>query len=349
MNIDRRDFLKATRATLIAGAMPQFLWAVDSLSKDEGTPPKELLSPNKRLVKSTGLPNYDNHDPSNIIHHDGLYYCWYTEHVPAKPFGGFINTRIQLITSPDGVAWKERGVVMAPDEKHTWDALGALTAYVVKHEGRFYMFYTGAPEGFTGSRKAGRPAWIVVAVADHPMGPWTKKGPVFEVSDGGWDKQHVDDANVLRFNGKWLLYYKGFAEARQSVTTQLGVAISDTLTGSYRRYTGNPILKGHAFSAWKHRDGVALVAGGTGKQVVYWSTDGMNFVPAGPFRNKSTGFYVPEGNFSDKPNRQGVNWGLDVRSGPHKRTLFRFECDLEVASGEVGRIGAEAGCSVHRH
>jgi hypothetical protein len=33
-----------------------------------------------------------------------------------------------------------------------WDGLGALTAYVVEHEGRFYMFYTAVPKVFNGPR-----------------------------------------------------------------------------------------------------------------------------------------------------------------------------------------------------
>ena len=69
------------------------------------------------------------------------------------------------------------------------------------------------------------------------------------------------------------------------------------------------------------------------EQVVFWSTDGVKFIPAGPFKNRSTGFYVPEGNFTDGPNNQGVTWGMDVTgypTAPGKTRLFRFECDLRV-------------------
>ncbi len=100
-------------------------------------------------------------------------------------------------------------------------------------------------------------------------------------------------------------------------------------------HDGNPIMSGHAFSAWKHRDGIAMVTGAGSKQVVFWSTDGVNFVPAGPFKNRSTGFYVPEGNFTDGPDNRGVTWGMDVTgypTAPGKTRLFRFECDLGVAA-----------------
>jgi len=287
--------------------------------------PKELMTPNKRLAEATGLPGEGTHDPSNIIRHDGLYYCWYTDHIP--PIVGF-NTRIRLITSPDGVAWTERGVVMEPDKQNDWEALGTLTSYVVEHEGRFHMFYTARPKGYKGWH--GEKACIALAVADDPMGPWKKTGPVFEVSKDGWDRQHVDDANVVRHKGRWLLYYKGFTEnLKRPNDTKIGLATATKLTGPYTRHEGNPIMTGHALSAWKHRDGIALVGGGASKQVVFWSSDGLKFVPTGPFKNRSTGFYVPEGNFTDKPNNRGVTWGMDVKP---RRRLSRFECHLGVAN-----------------
>ena len=303
--------------------------------------PKELMTPDKRVAEATGLPDQGNHDPSNIIRHDGVYYCWYTDHI--EPISANMNTRIRLITSPDGVAWTERGVVMAPDQRNDWEALGTLTSYVVEHEGRFHMFYTAVPKGYKGRRADGEKAQIAFAVADDPMGPWKKKGLVFEVSKDGWDRHKVDDACVIRHNGRWLLYYKGFTENLNSAyDTKLGLATATELTGPYTRHEGNPIMTGHCVSAWKHRDGIAMVAGGNSKQVVFWSTDGVNFVPAGPFKNRSTGFHVPEGNFTDGPNNQGVTWGMDVTgfpTAPGKTRLFRFECDLGTGDRGQGTVG----------
>jgi len=297
--------------------------------------PKELMTPNVRVAEATGLPvpDHGNNDPSNIIRHDGLYYCWYTEYLPK--IDAFKNTQIRLITSPDGVAWTERGVAMAPDGTNDFDALGALTACVVEHEGRFYMFYSAVPKGFNGARKDGNHVGIALAEADDPMGPWKKKGLVLDVSKDGWDRQHVDDANVVRYKGQWLLYYKGFRKHEGPNDTRIGLATARELTGPYSRYAGNPIFKGHCVSAWKHRDGLAMVTGSNGKQVVFWSTDGVTFVPAGPFKNRSTGFYVPEGNFIEGPNNQGVTWGMDITgfpTAPGKARLFRFECDLGIAN-----------------
>jgi len=196
------------------------------------------------------------------------------------------------------------------------------------------MFYTAVPKGYKGRRADGKKAQIALAVADDPMGPWEKKGLVFKVSKNGWDRHKVDDVNVVRHKGRWLLYYKGFTEKlKRAEDTKIGLATATELTGPYTRHDGNPIMQGHAFSAWKHRDGIALVGGGGSKQVVFWSTDGVNFVPAGPFKNRCTGFYVPEGNFTDKPNNRGVTWGVDVTgypTAPGKARLFRFECELGV-------------------
>ena len=69
---------------------------------DSGIPP-ELTTPNKQKIKTHGMPADDNHDPSNIIRHDGEYYCWYTEHY-TDTYDAFVDTRLRLMTSPDGIA-----------------------------------------------------------------------------------------------------------------------------------------------------------------------------------------------------------------------------------------------------
>lgn len=294
------------------------------------TIPPELRSPEKERVKTRGMPDDNNHDPSNILRHDGRYYCWYTEHF-AEEYAAFVGTRIRLMTSPDGKEWTDRGVALGPGEETAWDAKGALTAYVVPHDGRFSMFYSAVPAGFGGPRQGDKHVSIAVAVAEKPTGPWRRheEGPVFEASESGWDRAHVDDANLIRRHGRWWLYYKGFAEQDSPAETRIGLATAKRLTGPYHRHSKNPLIDGHAFSAWKHRDGVALVGGAHVEPVVYWSPNGVRFTPGGPFPTQSTGFYCPQ-NFTDGPNTKGVTWGIDTRTKGGPRRLYRFRCDLRV-------------------
>jgi len=58
---------------------------------------------------------------------------------------------------------------------------------------------------------------------------------------------------------------------------------------------------------------------------VYWSTDGLDFRPGGPFPNNSTGVYGPA-NFEPGPNPNGITRGTDTTDAPRK--LFCFRCDL---------------------
>ncbi len=312
------------------GAVVLAAGVVSTAVAEERVPP-ELRSPNKRRVETQGLPDDGNHDPSNVVRHDGRFYCWYTEHF-TDDYAPFVGTRIRLMTSPKGKKWTDRGVALGPGEETPWDAKGALTAYVVPHNGRFYMFYSAVPAGFEGPRQGENHVAIALAVAEKPTGPWRRHeaGPVFEASDSGWDRAHVDDANLIRRHGRWWLYYKGFTKEDSPAETRLGLATAVKLTGPYHRHPENPLIDGHAFSAWKHRGGVALVGGAHTKQIAFWSPDGLSFVPAGPFPNRSTGFYCPP-NFRVGPNNQGVTWGIDTAAGGGEpRRLIRFRCDLRV-------------------
>jgi len=109
-----------------------------------------------------------------------------------------------------------------------------------------------------------------------------------------------------------------------------GLALSASITGPYIKYGENPIMTGHAGSAWIHRDGVAAIGGEVDPQedqCIRWSEDGIHFVEAGVFPNKSTGFYCPE-NFKNGVNHRGVTWGMDVVAGIKPRYLYRFDCNL---------------------
>ena len=51
-------------------------------------------------------------------------------------------------------------------------------------------------------------------------------------------------------NGTWFMYYKGI---RHGVPTENGVATADNLTGPYRKYEGNPLMKGHGHFCWRYK------------------------------------------------------------------------------------------------
>ena len=59
----------------------------------------------------------------------------------------------------------------------------------------------------------------------------------------------LGDSNVVFREGKWWLYFKSRRADETHKDTRIGVAVADTITGPYRKHSGNPLFAGHAFSA----------------------------------------------------------------------------------------------------
>ena len=287
--------------------------------------PPELLSVDKKKLRISEFISSDveRHDPSNIIRHNGKYYLWWMEH--PRGTGGWKAGYIPWATSEDGYRWAVQGVALTKDAPGAWDELAVLAPYVVPNAGKFYMFYSGASKRDWPKRGMG------FAVADTPDGPWKKheKPILWPGDDGAWDDMIVADVNIILYRSQWLFYYKGRTMGDRSGDSQVGMAISDNLTGPYTRHSANPLFKGHAFSAWVHRNGVAAIGGGNA-QVVYWSPDGIHFTETTRFENNSTGFYCPE-NFGNGINNRGVTWGFDT-ARDITQYIFRFDCTMGVAN-----------------
>ena len=296
--------------------------------------PPELRSPTKTVVPITGLdktPEMENHDPSNIILHNGMYYLWYTEH--HQDTDGFINCFIKYATSPNGLHWQVRGIALEKGEPHNPDAQGVLTTYIVPSGGKYFMFFLAVGPEFQDPEISQRGIWL--AEADSPDGPWIKHldTPILWPGDvGTWDELCCDDPNVIYRSGKWWLYYKGRKVGSHPMDSFTGLAQAELITGPYVKYRENPLMTGHAGSAWVHRNGVAAIGGEVDNpvnQCIRWSEDGIHFVEAGVFPNKSTGVFCPE-DYGNGINSRGVTWGMDVVAGIRPRYLYRFGCDLSI-------------------
>lgn len=305
--------------------------------------PEELKHVKRVLQETEGLPSDNNHDPSNIIFYNGRYYLWYTQHRNDRPYDHFADCKICCAVSEDGKHWKNAGDALLPS-KEGWDCAGVLTANVMAHNGKFYLFYTGVGEAFAEGKTKKRCCGL--AAADTPDGEFVRisREPVFQWDvPGKWDDQAVDDISVLFWKGKWRIYYKGNSELEQDADkTMLGVAVSDRMEGPYERYEGNPLIRGHAFAIWPYQSGLCLLSGlkhdigkiygedwhdPTGVQYLYYSEDGIHFEPCCEFANRAAGIYVPtdEQERKDIANYWGV--GVDTLDTHKKRYLYRFGFD----------------------
>lgn len=301
--------------------------------------------PKMKITFDVGLgygdAEHSTQDPSNVIKVDDTYYVW----LSWRPVDVHLyNSVIHCATSRDGKKWEQKGLALGKGPTGSWDDFGVLTPYVAKANGRFYMFYTGVDRDFfKGSSHA-----IGLAVADSPEGPWTRvfDKPVFAPAEDpkAWDSHIVDDAHVIRRDGKYWLYYKGHPAGKAWYLTQQGVAFADNIEGPYVRYAGDPVIQsGHCACVWPHGTGVAAIA--DIPHQILWSPDGLHFEAltdkernwfgAGP------GPYDPDA-FSDTNWGCGITWGVMQYGDPsvdnkERNIVVRFDMDLRARKDEADK------------
>ena len=282
-------------------------------------------------------PEFDRHDPSNVIRHAGRYWVFYTRNVRNHQ-----AVAVWCASSLDGCTWADVGEVLGRGTPGGWDESGAIAPYCVQHRAKFYLFYTGFRNGDLATRQLG------CAVADHPQGPWRRlaTNPILTQSPDGdaWDSGMLGDSNVIFRDGKWWLYFKSRRDDQSHKDTQIGVALADTITGPFRKHSSNPLFAGHAFSAWRHRDGVAALCGAVSAQIL-WSRDGLAFQRAGTLPNQSTGLFTPEAD-QDPNHLHGFDWWLDVYTENGARGLRRVDRIAATAHATPSIIDASTSHAV---
>ncbi len=141
----------------------------------------------------------ENHvnDPS-VVKVDGTYYLYYTRAV-----GGVVD-EIALATSPDGLRWEKRGVVLGPGKPGEWDSLLVGRPSVLHEGGQFRIWYDGRKDLPPGPLAQGVPtsrdSHRAVGLATSKDGlNWTKHAgnPVFEEDAGGVDVERSGDGYLM--------------------------------------------------------------------------------------------------------------------------------------------------------
>lgn len=184
------------------------------------------------------------------------------------------------VDSRDGVHWNAVDYVPLGPQGSCYD-LAIEQANVLVHDGRYHLFseaWTTNVEEY-GRRRPG----IVCLTANSPEGPWRQVGDLMlRPSDDveGYDHMGVVNPRHVFFNGKWFMYYKG---CRKNRPTDNCVAISDSLTGPYTKYDGNPLLHGHGHFAWRYKHGIIMMMFDAWYEEnfarILWTEDGVHFVP----------------------------------------------------------------------
>jgi hypothetical protein len=115
---------------------------------------------------------------------------------------------------------------------------------VIKVGDKYYVWYSKVtkgpgvkdyPSGYSAD------VWYATSPDGHM---WTEQGEsVCKGGKGAWDEHGVFTPNILRFGGKYYLYYTGVAANHANATpTQIGAVVADSPAGPWKRFAGNPIM-----------------------------------------------------------------------------------------------------------
>ncbi|MGJ8651249.1 MAG: family 43 glycosylhydrolase [Opitutaceae bacterium] len=255
-------------------------------------------------------------DPSDVIKVGDLYYVWYSK----GPKSSGYDATVWYATSEDGYVWTEKGMALPKGEAGSgvWDEASVFTPNMLVAEGKYWLFYTGISK----KPKVKPDSKIGIAVSDSPDGPWERlaTNPALKNSQNpkDFDSHLIDDACLIKREGKYWFYYKGRQLGKSPSQTQLGLAIADKPEGPYIKHPNSPIIPGnHEVLVWPEGDGVAALIGTVGpkdwvKSLVY-SDDGIHFRKTHNVINvpHASGAYRPEA-FTDNGAGSQIEWGVHI-------------------------------------
>ena len=169
-------------------------------------------------------------DPDGItpVQYDGKYWMAYCS-------GTTSGIKIAYATSITG-SWTDIGVKLDLGGTGAWDESGVYTPSFVKDGDTYYIFYQGIAS--SGSWKMG------YATSSTPDGTWTKyaSNPVLSPTADTWDSDDIQDPIIRKFDAVYYLFYSGTTTMGSDYKN--GYATSNSITGTWTKYTSNPILSG---------------------------------------------------------------------------------------------------------
>lgn len=299
-------------------------------------------------------------DPSDVIKIDGQFFVFYTRsiHSDYSTYGGgniFIGggyySTVWYATSTDGMDWTERGEAIGRGQAGKFDSNSAFTPNVVQApDGEIYVAYTGVPLGFknnntTDFTNIGMTKLTFDADGDLAGSTQLNSGdPILENTQGQtsegkplFDSYRVDDASFLvkDFDGDSDLdiglYYKGRAQGGAPSGTKMGLAIADSITGTFTRDANSENGKvaqgaGHEVMVFRYEEGVISMVTNVGKGV-YYDEEGVDFLKIATFNGKiaAPGAYRPE--LVDPSYTGGVEWGISMVHAGDTPYLVRWEAE----------------------
>jgi len=278
-------------------------------------------------------------DNSDIIKVEKKYFIYYTKVFGRSP--GYWGTIWAAVSEDEGRTWIELGEVLGVGEKEKWDSQAVFTPNIIFEDGVYYLYYTGVqptPGNVNGEFENNSTTdftAIGVATSNNPAGPFIRfaENPVVSVSDNNsnFDSYRVDDAVLLKKDGKYWLYYKGrkYADGKSGPAhTNMGVVFAEKPVGPFKKFKGNPILdKSHEVFVWKQNSGIACLA--SLSSTFEFAADGLDFTTQSlnvkvPHNNRpiAPGAYRPD---LTGEKAKELTWGISMILNKSESYLVRWE------------------------
>lgn len=178
---------------------------------------------------------------------DGLYYLYFSFWEKALGFSAWVtNSRIGYAVGVDPFGkFEYRGIALEGRGRGFWDGDCIHNPSVIKHGGKYYMYYMGnyGSGEFWDNRNHQR---IGVAVADDPNGPWARfNDPIIDVSPAGHDSLMTSNPSVaITDDGRFVMIYKAVennGKFPRGGRVVCGIATSDSPTGPFEKFP-EPIM-----------------------------------------------------------------------------------------------------------
>lgn len=131
-------------------------------------------------------------------------------------------------SSPDGPWTAYSGNPVATDA-------GIYAPHLLEDAGTFYIFYAQDP----GNGGDGKMYYTTASAVTGPYSPGTL---IFSPGTAGaWDSLRVGEPSIIKVGSTYYMAYMGEKTTYQT-TERLGMASASSLTGTWTRYAGNPII-----------------------------------------------------------------------------------------------------------
>lgn len=214
-----RALLKVNNKYLLFGeeSTADPLWWISMKTSDDGL---RFTSNSAPLLLPGGVGSFDERgqaDPSVMLEGTDNWKMWFD-----ALNGSSVWDKLGYATSSDGITWTKYGSILERGASGAWDDNLIHHPVVIKHNGTYYLFYSGvqAPSGLRHQ----------IGLATSPDGiTWTKEAtnPVIPYgSVGSWDQTYVRPSNPVLIYGVWYMWYWG---NDSNVTNAIGLATSTDL------------------------------------------------------------------------------------------------------------------------